>query len=131
MIDALTDGFRWWGSMGAILAIGLMAHWYAHGLTVLDFGDRRIAAITMFLAMFAIVLAGAVIPWASDGRIEGFTQRSLGYRAIMMVAWGCWSLSAWSAAVALTKRKREMLCGGISWIVVCFVAAEETAGGML
>ena len=131
MTDAFTDIFRWWGATGALLAIFAIGNWYRNGLPMLAMDARRLAAVTMFFTMIAILLAGTIIPWASDGRIEGFTQDSLPYHLVMLTAWVAWASSAWAAAVALAERKMMMIGGSITWFAVAALASQGTIGAQL
>lgn len=130
-VDTLTDTFRWWGATGALLAIIAIGHWWKNGLGMLDMGERRLAAVTMFFGMVAILLAGTIIPWASDGRVAGFTQDSPLYLKVMMMAWLFWAASAWAASIALAEKKALMILGSLSWFAVTLIAANETVGASL
>lgn len=133
MIDSLNDAFRWWSAPGAMLALAVLWDWWRNGFPKLDQRTREISAVTMFFTMLAILFAGSVIPWATDGRIEGFTQDSLLYRSMMLGAWGCWAVSAWSIPIAFAQgaNKLKMVGGSLSWLAVAFIAAEGTVGALL
>lgn len=83
-IDFLADTWRWWGAMGAALAIWPVGRWlYTFDpQTTPHFSDtvRWILGLGLLAALVATLVAGAIIPLASDGRIEGFTHESPAFR---------------------------------------------------
>lgn len=135
MIDMLADTWRWWAAMGALLAVWPVGKW------VLTFdpsstphsGDtlRWLLGIALLMALFAILLAGAVIPWASDGRIADFDRNSLVYRQTIAIAWLLWGACAWVTAVAFARRRWPMVLSSILWWVAVWFAVHETAGAQL
>ena len=77
------------------------------------------------------MLAGAIIPWATDNRSEWFTENGLPYQTLMMFAWLGWGFGAWAVGYTLTSNRKALLVGSCSWLGVCFLAADMTVGAML
>lgn len=134
-IDFLADTWRWWGSMGAALAIWPVARWLwtFDPQTTPYFTDRArwILGLGLLAALVATLIAGAIIPWASDGRIDGFTRESPLYRHGMALAWLMWGSCAWITAIGFAARREPMLLCSVLWWWAVFVALRETAGAML
>lgn len=129
MIDLATDAFRWWafgGSPGAILLCiaGIYAAVRYRKASV----PTEILLGLALVALSAIFMAGAVIPLATDGRVEFFTQDSIVFRSIMTFAWAAWGTFAWGIAVWLSRNRVSMIVASLSWLIVCAVAAERTMG---
>ena len=79
-----------------------------------------------------MVKAGTpLIPWASDGRIDGFTRDSLLYRHGMALAWLFWGSCAWISAVGFAANRAPMIFASVLWWWAVFFALRETSGAML
>ena len=134
MIDFLADTWRWWAAMGAMLAVWPVAKWlYTFNTETPYFSDtvRWILGLGLLMALVAILIAGAVIPWASDGRIEGFTQDSVLFRFSMATAWFFWGACAWITAIGFARKRWPMIFSCFVWWWAVWFALQETAGAML
>lgn len=134
-IDNLADTWRWWGAMGAALAIYPVGKWLVtfNPKTTPYFTDtaRWILGLGLLASLLAILIAGALIPWASDGRIDGFTRDSLLYRHGMALAWLFWGSCAWISAVGFAANRAPMIFASVLWWWAVFFALRETSGAML
>lgn len=135
MIEQLTDTWRWWAAMGALLAMWPVAKWlYTFDpATTPDFSDtlRWILGLGLLMALIAILIAGAVIPWASDGRIAGFGPDSPIFRQAIASAWLFWGLCAWTTAVGFARRRWPMIAASVLWWWAMWFVLRETAGAQL
>jgi hypothetical protein len=134
-IDFLADTWRWWGAMGAALAIWPVGRWlYTFDpQTTPYFSDtvRWILGLGLLAALVATLVAGAIIPLASDGRIEGFTHESPAFRGGMAFSWLMWGCCAWISAVGFAPRRIAMITASVLWWWAVWFALPQTAGALL
>ena len=121
--------------MGAFLAIWPVAKWLItfDPKTTPYFSDtvRWIMGLGLLMALVATLIAGAIIPWASDGRISGFTQESQLFKQGMATAWLFWGSCAWTIAVGFARKRLPMMFAAVLWWWAVFFAVRHTAGAML
>ena len=150
-IDSLSDSWRWWGSMGAFLAVWPVGWWIA-GVVALMIADWRgpreqyvmpeddlrfsdaarvILGIGLFMALLGVLIAGAIIPWANDHRLAGFTRESVWFQRGMGAAWLFWGSCAWISAIGFARRRWQMITACVLWWFAVWFALRETAGLML
>ena len=134
-LDALANTWRWWGAMGAALAIWPVSKWLwtFDPKTTPYFSDtvRWVLGLGLLFALFGTLVAGAIIPWASDGRLSWFTQESRAFRGGMAFAWLMWGSCAWITAVGFARSRKAMLLSAGLWWWAVYFALRETAGAML
>lgn len=134
-LDSVSHSWRWWAAMGSALAIWPVGKWLAtfDPKTTPYFSDtvRWVLGLGLLWALLATLVAGAIIPWASDGRIAGFTQESRAFRGGMAAAWLMWGLCAWITAIGFAKNRRAMMASAVLWWWAVWFALRETAGAML
>lgn len=134
-VDFLADTWRWWGSMGAALAIWPVARWVwtFDPDTTPYFTDtvRWILGLGLLGMLLAVLVAGAIIPWASEGRVAGFTRDSLLFRQGMAFSWLMWGTGAWITAIGFAAQRRPMILASVLWWWAVFFALRETMGAML
>lgn len=135
IIDTLAHTWRWWGSMGAAIGAALLGRWLVtfrpqeapHFPNVARWG----LGAGLLCALLAIFIAGAIIPLASDGRIEGFTRESMPFRSGMALAWLLWGCCAWLTAIFFSPMRWKMVAASVCWWFAMLIALRETAGAML
>lgn len=133
-LSQLADAFRWWASGGAMVGCVFIAAAFAavnrfppaNGQS----GYRLMLSLLTIcaFALAAILMAGAMIPWASDGRLSWFTRDTVLYEVIITLAWLLWGLFAWGLSLWFTRDRRKMALACGAWLTVCIVAAYETVG---
>ncbi|MBS67291.1 MAG: hypothetical protein Tp170SUR191951_90 [Prokaryotic dsDNA virus sp.] len=134
-IAYLADSWRWWGSMGAALAIWPVGRWVMtfDPATTPYFSDtaRWFLGLGLLCALMAILIAGAIIPWTVDNRIAGFNQESPLFKHGMAASWLMWGSCAWISAAGFAKRRLPILFAAVLWWWACYFALDQTAGAML
>lgn len=133
--SSLADTWRWWGSMGAGLAIYLIRRWakgFRDGQTPLfPAGWRKALAYLCICALSAILIAGAIIPLANGSRLALFNSESPLFLGGMAVAWLLWGVFAWGMALAFAESRRAMLAVCVFWWWAMAFALDATKGMML
>lgn len=134
ILPNITDALRWWaagGVPGALLFLSALA--FAASKTDLHETRRAVRTLaTMTIpAMFATILAGAIIPWAGDGRIDGFTRENHSYQSVLAFSWMLWGITPWTIACYFSARPRVMMLASCLWFAVCCLAAWGTEGASL
>ena len=134
-VDMLADTWRWWAAMGALLAVWPVGKWLytfdPHTTPYLSDTVRWFLGLGLLLALLAILIAGAVIPGAGDGRIAGFDRDSLLFRQAMATAWLFWGGCAWITAIGFARRRGPMMLSCVIWWWAVWFALQETVGAQL
>lgn len=136
--DHLADTWRWWASMGALLALPPSTRfWWAYVRhNVAEHEDLRtwtriILGAGAIMLLLATLLMGAIIPWANDGRIEGFTRDSLLYRQSVAIGWLLWGGGCWATAIAFARHRLPMVLASILWWWAMLFTVRLTYGAFL
>jgi hypothetical protein len=143
MLDELTNVWRWWSSFGAIIAIVMARSWllplvpetiaYWRGQlprtpSRFDPGSRLVLRLAILLTMVAIALAGAILPLATNGRIDGFDQTHWVFRAGMAVTWLLLGTSAWGIVIGFSVRKWLTVTGCVLFWFAVHISLRASIG---
>lgn len=140
--DHLADAWRWWTVPGAFLGCWLLAP-RIYGLALAIHIDlpthdlifpahQRLGAFMgAFIFMLAVIIAGSVIPLATDRRIEGFSEAAPLFRVIFCVVWFLFGCAAWGIAASLAPRWRWITIASVMMWIAAFAATYSMQGAML
>ena len=132
----LADAFRWWAAGGAVFASFMVgAALVAVRRTALTAkeGNKVVVALLtiVFFALTAILLAGSMIPFFSDNRVDGWTDESLFYEIAISTAWFLWGIFAWGINLWFARNRMKMGFACLAWFLVCVYSAWATLGASL
>lgn len=135
MIDHLADTARWWTVLGAVLGLFYGIFWLREQIAAPQPLVRmsRIALTAAWLgAMAGWIIAGLIIPFATDGRVTWFTEEAFAFRGLMALAWCLWGACAWGTALVLARDRWTYIAGGCAtWWAAMFIATEATVNAGL
>lgn len=154
-IDRFADSWRWWAAFGGALGLWSLGPWVwlavqaawqriktgergweqvvtTHKRAPQEWPPREVGRAIMALAhllfLLGILIAGFLIPWATDGRLEWLTRDSLFYRSGIATAWLLWGTSGWLTALAFARHYLRLALASVVIWSACFVAVEKTMG---
>ena len=133
MIDHLTDTWRWWASGGAAVGIAPLAIWvwamtHQHRIPNANKTARAVGGLAMMAFLLAILIAGAIIPLANEGRLEGFNQQSPSFRQSMALVWLMFGAGTWGVAISFSRSPKMMAVVCVAWWWAMAFATIATVG---
>lgn len=132
----IADAFRWWAAGGAgfggVMVIAAIVSVRRTSLSVKESNRALLAVLTIAgFALAAILLAGSMIPFFSDGRVAGWDRESMVYEVAITFAWLLWGCFAWGICFWFARNRVKMMVSGLVWLAVCILAAWGTVGAAL
>lgn len=132
----LADAFRWWAAGGAgfatVMVTAALVSVRRTALSAKEGNRVASALLTIVLfALFAILLAGSMIPFFSDNRVAGWDRESLFYEVAISFAWLLWGIFSWGVGLWFARNRVKMGFACLAWFSVCVFSAWATVGAAL